>query len=151
MNQPASNDLNEGLQDRAPQDPAAGPGNLMGSLLTSFGPNILLQSMAFVNSTQNAAATRTAEVRKQNLETPGNSRMNTHDRRGSDESVEERGVRGNPVDSPSIGSGRFEEVDFPSDAENDDGQGYRRPPQQRGSSWFGWGSSTAGYERVKSD
>jgi receptor expression-enhancing protein 1/2/3/4 len=156
MNQPtAANDLNEGLQDHAMnrgapphmQDPVSGPANLMGSLLNSFGPNLLLQGMALVNSTQNAAATRTAEVRKQNLETPGNSRMNIHSRRGSDESVEEKGVRG----SPSIGTGRFEEVDFPSDAENDDGQGYRRPPQQRGSSWFGWNSSAAGYERVKSD
>lgn len=171
MNQPASaNDLNEGLQDHAMnrgapphlQDPVSGPANLMGSLLTSFGPNILLQGMAFMNSAQNVASTRTAEARKQNLETPGHSRTNTYDRRGSDEFAEGRkrrsetelpgsGVQGYQVDSPHIGTGRFEEVDFPSDAENDDGQEHPRPTQGRNSSWFGWGSSTAGYERVKSD
>ena len=174
MNQPAAaNDLNEGLNDHAMnrgappsmQDPASGPANLMGSLLSSFGPNLLLQGMAFMSSAQNAAATRTNEARKQNLETPGNSRLNIHDRRSSDESVEERkrrleielaalsasGVQGYQVDSPSIGTGRFEEVDFPSDGEGDDGQGYSRPTQGRSGSWFGWGSNTAGYERVKND
>jgi len=125
MNQPATaNDLNEGLQDHAMnrgapphvQDPVSGPANLMGSLFTSFGPNFLLQGMAFMNTAQNAAATRTTEARKQNLETPGNSRLNTYDRRGSDESVEERkrrpeaelaslpgsGVQGYQVDSPPL-------------------------------------------------
>jgi len=124
----------------------------------------LLQGMAFMNSAQNSAATRTADARKQNLETPGNSRLNIHGRRDSEESVEGKrrseaepaalpgsGVQGYQVDSPAIGTGRFEEVDFPSDAENDDGQDYQRPAQGRSSSWFGWGSNTAGYERVKSD
>jgi len=150
ISQPAgANDLNEGLQGHAmngsapPQDPVSG---LMGSLLNSFGPNILLQSMAFMNSAQNAAATRTAESRRQNLETPGNSRLNIHDRRGSDESVEMNGIQGFQVDSPSVGTGRFEEVDFPSDAENDNGSA-----QTKTSSWFNWGSSNAGYERLKSD
>lgn len=174
MNQPAAaNDLNEGLQDHAMNrgappsihDPASGPANLMGSLLTTFGPNILLQGMAFMGSAQNTAATRTNEARKQNLETPGNSRLDIHDRRDSDELVEDRkrrleaelaalsgsGVQGYQVDSTSGGTGRFEEVDFPSDAEGDDGQGNPRPTQGRSSSWFGWGSNAAGYERVKSD
>ena len=174
MSQPAAaNDLNEGLNDHAMnrgappsmQDPVSGPANLMGSLLSSFGPNILLQGMAFMSSAQNAAATRTNEARKQNLETPGTSRLNIHERRSSDESVEERkkrleaelaalstsGVQGYQVDSPPNGTGRFEEVDFPSDAEGDDGQGHSRPTQGRSSSWFGWGSNTAGYERVKND
>ncbi|KAF9652555.1 hypothetical protein BDM02DRAFT_3109096, partial [Thelephora ganbajun] len=171
MTQPAgANDLNEGLHDHAMNrgappsmhDPVSGPANLMGSLLTSFGPNLMLQGMAFVSSAQNAAATRTAEVRKRNLETPGNSRLNIRDRRGSDESVAERkrteaelaalsagGVQGYQVDSPNNGTGRFEEVDVPSDAEGNDGQGYHRPTQGRSRSWFGWGSSTAGYEKVK--
>ena len=170
MSQPAAaNDLNEGLTDHAMnrgappsmQDPASGPATLMGSLLSSFGPNILMQGMAFMSSAQNAAATRTNEARKQNLETPGNSRLNIHDRRGSSESVNERKKRlqaelaalsGNGVqDSPNIGTGRFEEVDFPSDAEGDEGQGYRRPTQGKSGSWFGWGSNTAGYERVKTE
>ena len=153
-----ANDLNEGLQDHAMnrgapphmQDPVSGPANLMGSLLNSFGPNLLLQSMAFMNSAQNAAATSTAEARRQNLETPGNSRLNIHDRRGSDGFAEERDVQGYQVDSPPIGSGRFEEVEFPSDAENENAQDYRPPAQARGS-WFGWSSSTAGYERVKTE
>ena len=170
MNQPAAaNDLNEGLHDHAMNrgappsmhDPVSGPANLMGSLLNSFGPNILLQGMAFMGSAQNAAAARTNEVRKQNLETPGNSRLNIHDRRDSNESVEERkrrleaelaalsesGVRGYQVDSVPSGTGRFEEVGPPSDGEGNDG----RPTQGRNGSWFGWGSNTAGYERVKSD
>jgi len=174
MSQPAgTNDLNEGLQDHAMnrgappsmQDPVSGPAGLMGSLLSSFGPNVLLQSMAFMSSAQNAAATSTNEARKENLETPGNSRLNVHDRRGSDESVGERkrrleaelaalsgsGVRGYQVDTPPNGTGRFEEVDFPSDAEGDDGQEHPRPTQGRSSSWFGWGSNTTGYERVKTD
>ena len=173
MAQPAAaNDLNEGLNDHAinrgappsMQDPASGPATLMGSLLSSFGPNLLLQGMAFMSSAQNAAATRTNEARKQNLETPGNSRLNIHDRRGSSESVEEKkkrleaelaslsggGVQGYKVDSPNIGGGRFEEVDIPSDTEDDDRQGYR-PTQGKSSSWFGWGSSTAGYEKVKNE
>lgn len=123
----------------------------MGSLLTSFGPNILQQGMAFMNSAQNAAATRTAEARRQNLETPGNSRLNIHDRRGSDEPTEKKEVQAYQVDSPPVGTGRFEEVDFPSDAENDNDQGHRRPAQGRSSSWFGWSSGTAGYERVKNE
>lgn len=171
MSQPAAaNDLNEGLHDHAMNrgappsmhDPASGPATLMGSFLSSFGPTVLLQGMAFMNSAQNAAATRTNEARKQNLETPGNSRLNIHDRRGSDESVGERkgrseaelsggGVQGYQVDSTPNGTGRFEEVDFPSDAEGDNGQEYRRPTQGSSGSWFGWGSSTAGYERVKSE
>jgi len=174
MSQPAAaNDLNEGYNDHAMNrgappsmhDPASGPANLMGSLLTTFGPNVLLQGMAFMSSAQNAATTRTNEARKQNFETPGNSRLNTLDRRGSDEPVEERrgrleaelsalsggGAQGYQVDSPSNGTGEFEEVGFPGDAEGDDGQGYRRPPQGRSGSWFGWGSNTTGYERVKSD
>lgn len=162
MSQPAAaNDLNEGLTDHATnrgpppsmQDPASGPATLMGSLLSSFGPNLLLQGMAFMNSAQNAAAARTNEARKQNLETPGNSRLNIHDRRGSGGSVGEKlgnSAQGYQVDSPHIGTGRFEEVDFPSD-EEDDGQGYRRPAQGRSTSWFGWGSNTAGYERVKNE
>jgi receptor expression-enhancing protein 1/2/3/4 len=133
------------------QDPVSGPANLMGSLFNSFGPNILLQGMAFMNSAQNAAATRTAETRRQNLETPGNSRLNIHDRRGSDEFAEGKDVEGYVVDSPPIGTGRFEEVDFPSDAENDNGQDYRPSAQAGSSSWFGWGSNTAGYERIKTE
>jgi hypothetical protein len=151
------NDLNEGLQDHAMnrgapphmQDPVSGPANLMGSLLNSFGPNILLQGMAYMNTAQNAAATRTAETRRQILETPGNSRLNIHDRRGSDEFAEKKDAQGYQVDSPP--TGRFEEVDFPSDTENDNGQSYRRSAQARNSSWFGWGSNTAGDERVKND
>jgi receptor expression-enhancing protein 1/2/3/4 len=162
MSQPAAaNDLNEGLHDHAMNrsappsmhDPASGPANLMGSLLTTFGPNFLLQGMALVSSAQNAATTSTNEARKQNLETPGNSRLNIHDRRDSDEFVEEKSeaeLQGYQVDSPPSGTGRFEEVDPPSDAEGD-GQGYRRPAQRRSGSWFSWGSSNAGYERVKSD
>lgn len=174
MSQPAgANDLNEGLNDHAMNrgappsmhDPASGPANLMGSLLSSFGPNVLLQGMAFMSSAQNAAATRTNEARKQNFETPGNSRLNTYDGDAPGESVEERkkrleaelaalsgsGVQGYQVDSAPNGTGKFEEVDVPSDAEGDGAQGYRRPAQGRGGSWFGWGSNTAGYERVKSD
>jgi len=169
MSQPAAaNDLNEGLNDHAMnrgappsmQDPASGPATLMGSLLSSFGPNLLMQGMAFMSSAQNAAATRTNEARKQNLETPGNSRLNIHDRRGSSESVEEKKKRleaelaslsTNGAQGYRVDPGRFEEVEFPSDTEGDDGQGYRRPAQGKSNSWFGWGSSTAGYEKVKSD
>lgn len=175
MSQPAAaNDLNEGLNDHAMNraapptmhDPVSGPAGLMGSLLSSFGPNILLQGVAFMSSAQNAAATRTNEARRQNLETPGNSRLNIHDRRGSEEeSKEERkkrlqaeladlsggGPQGSQVDFTVNGTGRFEEVDFPSDDEGDHGQSYRRPTQGKSGSWFGWGSNAAGYERVKSD
>jgi hypothetical protein len=126
MSQPAAaNDLNEGLHDHAMNrgappsmhDPASGPANLMGSLLSTFGPNFLLQGMAFMSSAQNAAATSTNEARKQNLETPGNSRLNIHDRRDSDEFVEEKSeaeLQGYQVDSPPSGTGRFEEVDSPA-------------------------------------
>lgn len=133
------------------QDPVSGPANLVGSLLNSFGPNLLLQGMAYMNSAQNAATTHTAETRRQNLETPGNSRLNIHDRRGSDEFAERKDIKGYQVDSPPVETSRFEEVDFPSDAENDNGQGYRRPAQARSSSWFGWGSSAAGDDRVKNE
>ena len=173
MSQPGTtNDLNEGLHDHAMNrgappsmhDPASGPANLMGSLLTSFGPNILLQSMAFMNSTQNAATARTDEARRQNFETPGNSRLNIHDEPEVDESVEERKRRleaelaalsgsrlqGYQVDS-TTGTDRFEEVDTPSDAEGDGRQRHHRPTQGRSGSWLSWGSSNTGYERVKSD
>lgn len=173
MSQPgAANDLNEGHHDHAMNrgvppsmhDPASGPANLMGSLLTSFGPNILMQGMAFMNSAQNAATTRTNEARRQNFETPSSSRLNIHDEPEPDESVEERKRRleaelavlsgsrlqGYQVDS-TPGADRFEEVDTPSDAEGDGKQGPHRPAPGRSGSWFSWGSSNAGYERVKSD
>lgn len=58
-------------------------------------------------------------------------------------------------------TGRFEEIDVPSDVEGYDvggsedvGHSYdARPVSQKRGSWFGWGggSGSAGYERVKSD
>lgn len=61
----------------------------------------------------------------------------------------------------SSGSGKFEEIEVPSDVEGydvgGDGSGYEagRPVAQNRGSWFGWGGSSSspkgGYERVKSD
>lgn len=59
-------------------------------------------------------------------------------------------------------SGKFEEVEVPSDAEGYDVGAYsggrdggddagRQGEQKRPGSWFGWGGSTASYERVKSE
>ncbi|KAJ7093910.1 hypothetical protein B0H15DRAFT_947244 [Mycena belliarum] len=58
-----------------------------------------------------------------------------------------RGARAR-TDSVGAGTGRFEEVEVPSDGE---GYDVRPAPAARGS-WFGWsGGSGQGYERVKSD
>lgn len=69
---------------------------------------------------------------------------NDHSRNSSSSSLRER---------PGSGNGRFEEVEVPSDMESDGlmSPGSDRPPQNRGTSWFGWGGNPQGYERVKTD
>lgn len=50
------------------------------------------------------------------------------------------------------GTGRFEEVEVPSDIESEHGAPSGRPAPGRPNSWFGWGGPQAsGYERVKND
>ncbi|TEB32695.1 hypothetical protein FA13DRAFT_1763783 [Coprinellus micaceus] len=120
-----------------------GPAQLLGSLWTSYGPGIMASGTALL--WQSAARLPTG---------PGatigaSPQLNI---RGSPDSIRSR---------ERTNSGRFEEIEVPSDVEgydvgDEDGVGYARRPgqqQRKGSGWFGgWGSGAKGdYERVKSD
>ncbi|KIY49729.1 hypothetical protein FISHEDRAFT_40649, partial [Fistulina hepatica ATCC 64428] len=158
----------------APDEPPPPPGGvaqIATSLWQSFGPSIVATGAALlrqganaptVSSTSRPAATHprqssaqlVEERRRQleaelaaldagsvpmpsaspSLETPGSGEGHLRDRTGS--------------------QSRFEEIEVPSDVEGydvDSGVGHALPQQRRSSSWFGWGSNQAGYERLKND
>ncbi|KAF9011966.1 TB2/DP1, HVA22 family-domain-containing protein [Cyathus striatus] len=162
------------------ENTASGPAQLVSSLWTSFGPGILANGAALLRQGVAAAPTRpppsstafntpptsyirsppssqSLEERRRQLEAelaalssesvpvpPANP-----SRDSSDSSLRER----------TNSSGKFEEIEVPSDVEGYDvgevGIGHEagRPgAQKRGSSWFGWGSGAGkGYERVKDE
>lgn len=163
--------LNEG-QGAPPSlaDPISGPTQLASTLWRSYGPSLLASGAALFNQATPAATSSTFSI------TPNSSGFSTS--RPTSTAVLERkrqleaelaalqasetasnGSDSTPPLSPrdrTLSTGRFEEIDLPSDVEGYDvGQGhsYERPTSaKRNSSWFPWGGAAAGgYERVKDD
>ncbi|RDB28184.1 HVA22-like protein j [Hypsizygus marmoreus] len=170
-------------------DPASGPVQLVSSLWRSYGPTILASGAALLRpaaappaggtlntpppSLFRAGSSNTQSVleRRRQLEAelaalpkdtpapgavpmPGASPLLNPSRGSSSSDLNLR-------ERTNSGSGRFEEIEVPSDVEGYDvgdddgaaGSSSARPPAR--GSWFGWGGSQngskGGYERVKSE
>ncbi|KAK0223939.1 TB2/DP1, HVA22 family-domain-containing protein [Armillaria fumosa] len=159
-------------------NPVSGPAQLVTSFWRSYGPSIVASGAALLKQATPAP-------------TPASSRMSGPTTRSILErrrqleaelaALPKVGESGSPLLSPpgvssdqdvylreraTSVTGRYEEIEVPSDVEGydvgpsgpgGDEVGYSYDPrpaaQKRGSSWFGWGgaSGTAEYERVKSD
>ncbi|KAI0366562.1 hypothetical protein BV20DRAFT_1002216 [Pilatotrama ljubarskyi] len=158
-------------------DPVSGPAQLVAGLWSTYGPGILASGAALLRQAQTSAAQAAANANAQ----AGSARRQSstsaelpHEARPYDvgdsaiSSPAFESVPMPPADNPSrnsssgslrertsSGNGRsaFEEVEVPSDMEGE-GSGHavqQKPEAARRSSWFGWGGSAAGYERVKND
>ncbi|KAG6871771.1 hypothetical protein C0995_000289 [Termitomyces sp. Mi166 len=161
------------------------PTQIVGSLWRMYGPGIMASSATLLRSaTTSAPAPSTSQLR---TPPPPTSNLSSNSNSNSEQSLLERrrkleaelaaldtiipptqGSTARPSSSMSelglrertnSGSGRFEEIEVPSDVEGYDvgdrdeqGQGHVRPAAQGRASWFGWASgssSRGGYERVK--
>ncbi|KAH9914095.1 TB2/DP1, HVA22 family-domain-containing protein [Fomitopsis serialis] len=139
-------------------DPVSGPAQLASGLWSTYGPSVLASGAALLRQAQASAAqaanANAGHARRDEL--ASEAQAPPYDLSEPGAPVPEAN---NPSRSSSSGSLRqrtdngrstFEEVEVPSDMEGE-GEGEGRPaPQQRRTSWFGWGSS-GGYERVKSE
>ncbi|KAF9463259.1 receptor expression-enhancing protein 4 [Collybia nuda] len=173
-------------------DPVSGPAQLVSSFWRSYGPSIIASGTALLRQTAtstNAPAgqstmrtpppsylrsdtSQSVLERRKQLEAelaalpkdttvpipvpvPGASVQLNPSRASSASDINLR-------ERTNSGSGKFEEVEIPSDVEGYDvgdavGEGYEsgRPDSIKRGSWFGWGgnsnTSKGGYERVKSD
>ena len=108
-------------------DPVSGPTMMLGGLWRTYGPAILAGGTALLS--QQRANTNAG------IATPpgGPSRVAS-------------GVAGAGQEGYDVGGRGFEEVEVPSDAEDE------QPRRQGGGGWFwGGGAQAQGYERVKSD
>jgi len=121
-------------------DPVSGPTQALGSLWRAYGPAIIASGTALLSQTSRGADA--------GITTPpgGPSRINS----SSSATQRQTQAQSQAQEGYDVGSGRFEEVEVPSDEED----GTSSTVRGRGGSWFGWGSggpSAQGYERVKSD
>ncbi|KAI0696331.1 TB2/DP1, HVA22 family-domain-containing protein [Cytidiella melzeri] len=165
-------------------DPVSGPAQIAQTLWSSYGPSILTAGAGFLRqaqaTTQNSAqALNTPPIAHSRT----TSSQSVIDRRRqleaelaalNDDSFKPYDVSGSPVLVPSAnnparspssfelhqrnssgnGKSTFEEVEVPSDMENEEMMSTKsdRPGVAQRSSWFGWGSAQSqGYERVKAD
>ena len=161
-------------------DPASGPAQLLSGLWNSYGPGVVASGAAVLKHVMAPAVQQRAPLRRgaEELTTPTGSTLSVLERRrrleaelaalpkddlegvaststpsrqssysGLDHS-ELRERRGSP-------SGRFEEVEVPSDVEGYDvgGEGHATPSAAGRTSWFGWGGPSAGKgdERLKGE
>ncbi|GLB39939.1 putative TB2/DP1, HVA22 family protein [Lyophyllum shimeji] len=176
-------------------DPASGPAQLVGTLWRSYGPSILASGAALLRSATTSAGaapgttpalntppasgftTQSVLERRRRLEAEL-AALNAAASGGGGGGGAGEPVAFPPANNPSrsssglglrertnSGSGRFEEVEVPSDVEGYDvgdgtgegeGEGHARSAAGTRTSWFGWGGSgsgagKAGYERVKSE
>ncbi|KAG6909732.1 hypothetical protein DXG01_015720 [Tephrocybe rancida] len=164
-------------------DPVSGPSQLAGSLWRTYGPGIMASGAVLLRSATASASTppsssnnlRTPPTthpesqsvleRRRQLEAelaalastipPTRATASTSTSSRPSSSASNLGLR----ERTNSGSGRFEEIEVPSDVEGYDvgdheGQGEARPAAASRGSWFGWASGSAqekGYERVKSE
>lgn len=181
---PVGGATNTGAQPSL-SDPASGPAQLVSSLWRSYGPSIIASGTALLRQSSAASANNSQPA----LTTPPPSYIRSDTtqsvlerRRQLEAELAALGTNDAPVPmpmaspalNPSRGSsssdlhlrertnsGRFEEIEVPSDVEGydvGDGEGgYEsgKTTEQKKASWFGWGgsptTSKGGYERVKSD
>ncbi|KAG5728141.1 Receptor expression-enhancing protein 4 [Termitomyces sp. T112] len=169
-----------GAQQQQPNTGGRGlaPTAIVGSLWRAYGPSIMASGAALLRS---APPPSTSTFRTPPPTTFSNSKAEQSllDRRrklaaelaaldtiipsrsSSSASTSEIGF--GLRERTNSGSGRFEEIEVPSDVEgyevgdnhdndNEGGQGHVRPAVQGRASWFGWASgSSKGYERIKSE
>lgn len=140
-------------------DPVSGPAQLVAGLWRSYGPSILASSATFLS--QGVAASGSAVEKA--WRTPAGSQIHldstqsTRDRRkrhskgepqpqsmpAASGSFETSSRNSSDSELRARGTGRFEELDEPSDAEGYDasGRGSGSERAARPTNWFGWGSS----------
>lgn len=168
--------LNEG-QGEPTEDAAGGPAQLVGTLWRSYGPGLMASGALLLSKATPAAASSTftptpnpsgftnaSATTSRQASSASNSTLER--RRQLEAELAALDASSNASDSPtslsphdrSLSTGRFEEIELPSDVEGYDtgeGHSYDRPPQQRrSSSWFPWAGAApagSGYEHVKSD
>ncbi|PCH36763.1 hypothetical protein WOLCODRAFT_140572 [Wolfiporia cocos MD-104 SS10] len=146
-------------------DPVSGPAQLVQGLWSNYGPTLLTSGAALLYQSQ-ASASAAGASHARRATTLSEDQPTTRPYDLSDTSPTSTAVH-MPEDEPArssssslrhrsdSGNGKsaFEEVEVPSDAEGE-GVGHavpRQPEQTSRSSWFGWGASNRGYERVKND
>ena len=135
--QPASQPSQPSAAPPTMSDPVSGPTQALGSLWRAYGPAIIASGTALLSQ-----ANRSTDA---GIATPpgGPSRIN------SGSSAAPRNQSQSQLhEGYDAGSGRFEEVEVPSDEEDD------AATRGRGGGWFGWGGgapAAQGYERVKSE
>ncbi|KAH7912869.1 TB2/DP1, HVA22 family-domain-containing protein, partial [Hygrophoropsis aurantiaca] len=143
-------------------DPASGPAQVMMGLWRSYGPAVMATGAALMRQGATGAATSAEQAWQapaNSSQRPGTSRQLSSQSVPAVPSLPVPPASGSFSSRSSSGSelrertssftGRFEEVDVPSDAEGYDVNGGDRPDAKRATSWFGWGGSTAS-EREKS-
>ncbi|KAG6829966.1 hypothetical protein H0H92_002771 [Tricholoma furcatifolium] len=158
-------------------DPMSGPAQLAATLWRSYGPSVLASGAALLRTVAptapappRAPATSSSSSTTTSASTPDSAQALLNRRRqleaelASLESTIPR-TQGStstsrPASAPGLrertnSSGKFEEVEVPSDVEGYDlgeGEGHAVPQGQR-ASWFGWGAGAGGkgYERVKNE
>jgi receptor expression-enhancing protein 1/2/3/4 len=150
-------------------DPVSGPAQLVAGLWRSYGPTLVASGAAFLSQGATASGSATEKAWR----TPAGSQIHldsaqsTRDRRRQSKAELQPQPRPVPVASGSFeassrnssdselrvrGTGRFEEVDEPSDTEGYEadgrGKGSGSERAARPTNWFGWGPSGT---REKSD
>ncbi|KAI0672118.1 TB2/DP1, HVA22 family-domain-containing protein [Trametes maxima] len=158
-------------------DPVSGPAQLVAGLWGTYGPGLLASGAALLNQAQTSAAQASANAARRQPSAAERRRQLEAELASLPEDARPYDVSSvtsspafesvpmppgtNPSRNSSSGSLRerpsgksaFEEVEVPSDMEGE-GSGQPASPRSdanRRSSWFGWGGSAAGYERVKND
>jgi len=159
-------------------DPASGPAQLLTGLWNSYGPGVVASGAAVLKHVMAPAVQQRPPLRRGgDLTTPTGSTI-TRDAgaSGSSRSVLERrrqleaelaalpkddldvssrapsysGLEHSELRGRGSPSGRFEEVEVPSDVEGYEvgDEGHATPAAAGRTSWFGWGK---GYERLKGE
>ncbi|KIJ63589.1 hypothetical protein HYDPIDRAFT_134065 [Hydnomerulius pinastri MD-312] len=158
-------------------DPASGPAQLVMGLWRSYGPSIVASGAALLSQGAAASGSATEEAWRSPALSPKGyqeTSRSTRDRKRQAEpasitAADRSGVAPLPIPPASgsfqsssrnsseselrgRGSGRFEEVDVPSDAEGydvDGGSGKESGSNEaaRPTSWFGWGSSVVSRQK----
>ena len=157
-------------------DPVSGPAQLVAGLWSTYGPGLLASGAALLTQAQASAAQAAANANASAQASRGSrSRGGAADRRkqleaelaslgeepaGYDVSSATSSPAFVAVQMPSPDNGSssksaFEEVDVPSDMEQEGGHPVSPRTDQKRTSWFGWGGAAAGagagYERVKDE
>ncbi|TBU47199.1 TB2/DP1, HVA22 family-domain-containing protein [Dichomitus squalens] len=155
-------------------DPVSGPAQLVAGLWSTYGPSLLASGAALITQAQASAAQAAANANASaQASRSSRSRGSAEDRRRQLEAelaslgeepagYDVSSATSSPAfvavqmpapDNGSSSKSAFEEVDVPSDVEPEGGHPVSPRPDQKRTSWFGWGGASAGsgYERVKDE